>query len=277
MQSRVIDVEGLNLHLLEEGEGEPVLFLHGWPTNAQLWRHVLPVVGRGRRAIALDLPGFGQSDKPLVLDGRRVSYSFPFFERILSGALDALGIERCGLTVHDLGGPVGLYWAAKNPQRITELAILNTLVFPELSWAVKLFVASTFVPGLNRFLTGQYALKEAMKFGVQDKARITPQVAEIYQAPFRDRQSRKALLRSAQALHPKGFVTIAKGLEHFTETPVRLLYGEKDRILPDVAKTMSRLKTLLPHAELSRIAECGHFLQEDRPEEVAAALGAFFT
>ena len=130
INSRFETVEGLRIHYLEAGpsDGVPVLLLHGWPTNGHLWRGVMdPLAASGRRAIALDLPGFGDSDKP-----SDASYSFPFFTRVIDGLLARLAIDRIGLAVHDLGGPIGLYWAAKNPRRVVDLALLNTLVFPEI-------------------------------------------------------------------------------------------------------------------------------------------------
>ena len=78
IESRFVTVDSLCLHYLECGSGPPVLLLHGWPTSSFLWRNILPAIGATHRAIALDLPGFGQSDKPLD-----ASYSFRFFERIL--------------------------------------------------------------------------------------------------------------------------------------------------------------------------------------------------
>lgn len=270
IHSRTVEVEGIPLHYLEAGEGPPVLLLHGWPTHAQLYRHALPEIARNRRAIALDLPGFGASGKPLG-----ASYSFRFWDKILSGFLDAIGVGEVGLVVHDLGGPIGLHWAAGAPERITELVLLNTLVFPEMSWAVKVFVLSTAAPGLRHLLSSRWGLGAAMRFGVSDKARITPAVAAMYQDPFPTRAARRALLKTGHALHPKGFETIAAALPRFT-MPLRIIYGEDDRILPDVAKTMARVKTALPHAEVTPIPGCGHFLQEDKPDEVAALLGAFF-
>lgn len=271
IESNYVTVNGLDLHYLEAGSGTPVLFLHGWPTNAQLWRHVLPEVGAFRRAIALDLPGFGKSSKPTD-----VRYGFTFFEEVLSGFVSALNIDRLGLGVHDLGGPVGLYWAAKNRDRVIDLAILNTLVFPELSWAVKLFVLSTYAPGVSQFVSSQRGLAGAMRFGVQDKSRITREVAALYQEPFVDSQSRRALLKTAQGLGAGGMRFIGGELPNFT-MPVCILYGEEDRILPDVAKTMSRVKEQIPHASLASLPNCGHFLQEDRPDDVATALASFFS
>ncbi len=271
VHSHEVDAGGLRLHYLEAGEGEPVLFLHGWPTSAQLWRHVLPKVGRTHRAIALDLPGFGLSDKPTDRP-----YTFGFFERTLEAFLDALQIDRVGLVVHDLGGPVGLYWGVEHPARIRELAILNTLCFPELSWAVKAFVLATHLPVLRGFISSPAGVARGLRLGVVDKARITPEVARLHGGPFERPEARKALLMAGQGLSPRRFGRIAEGLPQFTDIPVRLLYGEKDRILPDVADTMARVAKILPHAEVSSIPDCGHFLQEDRPDEVAIALAEFF-
>ncbi len=103
ISSRSVEVDGLRLHYLESGSGEPVLLLHGWPTSSFLYRNVIGHVAQNSRAIALDLPGFGSSDKPLD-----ASYSFRFYSRVLDGFLSALGIDKTSLVVHDLGGPVGL-------------------------------------------------------------------------------------------------------------------------------------------------------------------------
>jgi pimeloyl-ACP methyl ester carboxylesterase len=269
MKSQTVRVHDLDVHYLEEGSGPPVLLLHGWPTNAQLWRHVLPAVAAGRRAIAIDLPGFGQSSKPADL-----SYSFRLYDKVLDGFLEALGIDRVGLVVHDLGGPIGLHWAATRQARITDLVLLNTLVFPEMSWAVKVFVAGSYLPGISHAMASGWGLAAAMRFGVVDKGRITSEVEQIYQEPFPTRSDRKALLAAAHGLHPRGFDTIVASL-HDYRVPVRLLYGERDRILPDVASTMARVKAAIPHAELSSIPDCGHFLQEDQPEQVATLLAEF--
>lgn len=269
--SRYVEADGLRLHYLEQGTGEPVLMLHGWPTSAHLWRNILgPVAARGSRAIALDLPGFGLSEKPL--DG---SYSFRFHERALSGFLDALGIERTGLAVHDLGGPVGLYWASQHPERVSGLALLNTLVFARPSWAVVAFVASARVPGIRSWLTSPAGIRFAMRLGVNDKSRLTDEAIRAYQQPFESDDARKVLRKAGTSLHPGGMKEIERWLPRI-EVPVRILYGEKDRILPDVAKTMRKVCERVPQAELSTLPDCGHFLQEERPAEIGQALGAFF-
>ena len=271
MESRYADVNGMRLHYLEEGEGSPVLLLHGWPTNAQLWRNILPAVGKHRRAIALDLPGFGASDKPV---DRR--YDFRFYEETLEGFREHLGVEQLGLAVHDLGGPVGLYWATRHPDRLTDLAVLNTLAYPDFSLALKVFMLSLRTPLVRRFLTSARGIKAAMRLGVEDKRCISPDVAAIYQRPYESDEARKALLLSALGASIGGFRRIEQGLAHI-KVPVRIVYGRKDRILPDVSETMARLQDSFPQAEATELDDAGHFLQEDAPEEVAELLAEFFS
>ncbi len=266
-----LDLDGLRLHYMAAGEGDSVVLLHGWPTSSFLWRKVMPQIATGNRVIALDLPGFGLSDKPLD-----VSYSFRYFNRVLDDAFDALGIETTGLAVHDLGGPVGLYWACQHPERLRRLAILNTLIYPDFSWAVVLFALACRLPGLRSFMASPRGLKFAMRLGVADRRRLSDEALIGVQAPFAGRDARRALLKTGTNLSPKGFGEIADKLPSL-DVPVRVVYGERDRILPDVAKTMRRVQRDLPQTKVTALADCGHFLQEERPEEVGRLLAEFFS
>ncbi len=265
-----VEVEGIRLHYRAAGDGPPVLLLHGWPTSSFLWRDTLPPLAKSRRAIALDLPGFGASAKPLD-----ASYSFRFYDRILTGFLDALGFPSVGLAVHDLGGPVGLYWALHHQERVNALALLNTLVYPRLSWAVVAFVAASYTPGLRSYITSPEGLAFAMRTGIHDKTKVTEELLRAVQEPFAEDAARRVLLKSAHSLHFGGMREIAKRLPSY-RGPVRILYGANDRILPDVARTMARVARDLPQAEATCLADCGHFLQEERGEEIGALLEAFF-
>ncbi len=265
-----VEVDGVKIHYLAAGAGEPVLLVHGWPTSSFLWRHVMPPIAERNRVIAIDLPGFGQSDKPLD-----VSYSFRYYDRIFEGFVDALGFESISLAVHDLGGPLGLYWACQHPKRVQRLALLNTLVYPNPSWAVIVFVLSTKLPMVRSLLTSPWGLKAAMRFGVHDRRKVTDEVVFGVQAPFQDDASRKALLKAGHGLSPKGFQEIAAKLPTL-DVPVRVIYGARDRILPDVAKTMQRVQQDLPQAEVTVLPNCGHFLQEERPGDIGELLADFF-
>jgi haloalkane dehalogenase len=119
---------------------------------------------------------------------------------------------------------------------VKKRVILNTLAYPETSWAVKLFLLAIKTPGVRDFLVSQRGLVGSMKFGVD------------------------------------GLAKIARELPRY-EGEARLIYGEQDRIVPDVAKTMSRLKSNFPNSELTALPNCGHFLQEDDPETDGRVLG----
>ncbi|MBW1758178.1 MAG: alpha/beta fold hydrolase, partial [Deltaproteobacteria bacterium] len=176
--SHHVTIQNLRLHYTEAGEGDPILLLHGFPTSSHLYRNILPQLAKTHRAIALDLPGYGLSDKPLD-----VRYDYDFYTDVLNSFLDALGIGETNLVVHDLGGPVGLYWAIQNPGRVPKLVILNTLVYPETSWAVKLFLIAMKTPGLRDFLVSPKGIVGAMQFGVANKARLNREVLTPYTAP----------------------------------------------------------------------------------------------
>lgn len=267
---KTTQVDGLRLAYRELGDGPPVLLLHGWPTSSFLWREVMKPIAHGHRVVAVDLPGFGASDKPAG-----VRYSFDFFERVLDLFLAQLGIDRLGLAVHDLGGPIGLHWALGRPGRVTKLALLNTLLYPEFSEATKEFVRACITPELREKLTSPSGLESILRDGFADPAKLSADVLAGVQAPFVTAEARQALADAGIGVSRKGFVEIARKLPTLG-IPVRVVYGARDRVLPDVAETMARVKADLPHADVTVLADCGHFLQEEAPAQVGELLARFF-
>jgi haloalkane dehalogenase len=271
--SHYTQANGLRLHYLQSGAPDPnvlpILLLHGFPTSSHLYRNILPELGKARRAIALDLPGYGLSDKPLD-----INYDYDFYADTLDAFLDALGIGDTHLCVHDLGGPIGLYWMLRHPHRVPKLVLLNTLVYPQTSWAVKLFLLALKTPGLRDYIASPKGIVGAMKLGVVNKGRLNREVLTPYTAPFEGPAARKALLKAASGLGIGGLAKIARELPSYQGT-IRLIYGENDRALPDIAQTMQRLQRAHPEAELTAIPNCGHFLQEDEPEKVAELISDF--
>jgi pimeloyl-ACP methyl ester carboxylesterase len=265
-----VRVDGLRLAYREQGNGPAVLLLHGWPTSSYLWREVMPPISRAARVVALDLPGFGASDKPLD-----AAYDFAFFGRTLDLFLAELGIDRVGLALHDLGGPIGLHWAVHQPDRVTKLALLNTLVYPEFSASVQDFVQACLDPDRSPELTSPAGLERALRTGLADPANLTEEVLAAVQKPFQIAEARRALAAAGVGLRRPGFAEIARGLRSL-RVPVRVVYGDHDRILPDVAQTMARLKVDVPHAEVTTLPGRGHFIQEESAEEVGGLLARFF-
>jgi haloalkane dehalogenase len=265
-----VDVNGLRIAYREAGQGPAVLLVHGWPTSSYLWRNVMPAVAGRHRVVALDLPGFGASDKPTD-----IRYDFAFFDAVLDGFLDAVGIrDQVALGVHDLGGPLALHWAARNPDRLSALALFNTLAYPELGEEVIEFARTLLDPARRDELTTPKYLEEAMRLGVADPERITPEVAEAVTAPFRTPEARLALALAGCGLRRPGLAEIAKWLPT-VRVPVRVVYGKHDRLLPDVAHTMARVAADVPHADVTVLGDCGHFVQEDAPQRVGSMLASF--
>jgi pimeloyl-ACP methyl ester carboxylesterase len=117
-----IEVNGLRLNVLVEGDGDPVVLLHGWPDSHRLWRRQIEMlVGAGRQVIAPDLRGFGESDKPEAID----QYAIPFLLADVQGIADALGIERFALVGHDWGAAVAWAFASLIPDRVERLAAIS--------------------------------------------------------------------------------------------------------------------------------------------------------
>jgi len=262
--------DGFTLGFRELGSGPAVLLLHGWPTSSLLWRGVLPAIARANRVVALDLPGFGASDKPA--DGR---YDFPDFERAIDGLLERLAIDRVAVAGHDLGGPIAVHWALENPGRVSALALLNTLLYPEVSPEVVEFLTMLSTPGPRERLTSPEGLTEVLRLGRADETEPPDDVLAEMLAPFAATDARLALAKAGIGLSPDEFVTLGARLST-VDVPVRVVYGERDRVLPDVADTFARLARELPAATVTALPNCGHFLQEDDPGRVGELLADFF-
>ena len=267
-----VEVGDLTLAYRELGDGPPVLLLHGWPTSSHLWRDVMPALaGAGNRAIAPDLPGFGASSKP-----PGAKYDFAMYDAALDGFLARLEIEATALAVHDLGGPVGLHWAIHRPERVTRLALLNTLVYPEFDEMVQLFIKTCSTPGEREQLTSPEGLEFSMKLGLADESNLTDETLAAVLEPFATEAQRRSLADAGIGLETAGFEEIARLLPTaLAHTPVRIVYGEQDKVLPTVAKTMARVKRDLPHAEVTALPQAGHFLQEEAGAEIGELLAEF--
>jgi pimeloyl-ACP methyl ester carboxylesterase len=265
-----VQVDGLTIGYRELGEGPPVVLLHGWPTSSYLWRDVMPAIARSNRVIAPDLPGFGASDKPTG-----VRYDFDFFERAIDGLLAALGVEETALAVHDLGGPIGIHWTVRNPERVTKLALLNTLVYPQFSPSVLEFVTILSTPGKREQATSREGLAELAKDVMPDGYEQLDELIDSFAAPFDTPEAQRALADAGVGLDLDGFTEIEQKLPTL-KMPVRIVYGEEDRALPDVAATMKRVAGDLPQAVVTPLPGRGHFIQEEVPQEVGELLAEFF-
>lgn len=268
--SGTVTVSGLRLHHLRGGNGPPILLLHGWPTHSFIWRRVMPALAGLGTVYALDLPGFGASDKPL--DGE---YTLTWFSGFVEGFADALGLHGVTLIAHDIGAPAGLMWAIRRPAKVKAVAILNAPVFPwrtGLDWLSQTLLRT---PLVGRLMVTRLGLSRLLKANVVRKSAMPPDVVHHYLAPFRTSHER-ALLRR-MILRPLEFgrrnelVTLSDQVARLGVS-MAIIYGAAD---PLCGRHMEQLAERLPDASVVRLEGCGHYVQEDCPEQLEEALLAF--
>ena len=127
-ESHYVEVEGSKIHYVDEGEGDPILFLHGNPTSSYLWRNIMPHVTSAGRAVAPDLIGMGKSDKP------DIEYRFFDHVKYIDGFIDALGLKNITLVIHDWGSAIGFHYTARNESNVKGLAFMEAIIAPVPSW-----------------------------------------------------------------------------------------------------------------------------------------------
>jgi pimeloyl-ACP methyl ester carboxylesterase len=265
-----VEVNELKIGYLEGGQGDPVLFVHGWPTYSHLWRHQMPTLAERFKVYALDLPGFGDSDKPA-----EVSYTLGFYADMLTGFLDAISIERVTLVSHDLGGSIALLWAVRHPERLTRLVITDTVPYPDLPLMIRLMLPAARLPGLGQMMVSRLGLRFMFQLGTVGRGVVTDELVAAYDRPLIDTPgARETLLRILTETEPGEMGEIADNLGRIS-APALILWAERDPTAPlSIAR---RLHTDIRNSLLKTVPDCGHFLTEDRPEEVNRELLAFLT
>lgn len=269
-----LNVGGHFLHVMEqEGAGRPVLMLHGNPSWSYLWRKVARALdGSGLRLVMPDLLGLGLSDKPT--DPR--VHTLELHGRLIGAVIDQLGLDRFVLAVQDWGGAIGGCAVAPRPERVAGLVVLNTVMGPpRVGFRPTGFHRFAQTPIVSNFVFQTLGfMPRGMNRAQGDKGSITGGVADAYFWPLREKSMRTAPLALARMVpdsqeHPS--IPALKVCEQFTENfkgPAEIVWGDRDPVL---APAIKRLQKLLPHARVTR-TQAGHFLQEEVPEEIAAAI-----
>jgi haloalkane dehalogenase len=175
-----------------------------------------------------------------------------------------LDLKQINLVVHDFGGPIGLLWAVRNLIKVQRIVIMNTFVYSDFSFSLKLFSLIAKIPLLRDWLVSPLGLALMMKGGVVNKKIMAEEVIADYQAPFASAKDRQVLLKMVNRLEPAKLKEIADKLPQLT-LPVLIIYGEKDFML---APIMRRLKRDIPSAFFTPITDCHHFLQEEKADDI---------
>ncbi|MEK6208275.1 MAG: alpha/beta fold hydrolase [Chloroflexota bacterium] len=275
MEPRTITVEGLRTRvLIEEGRGkdrEPVLLVHGVGGWAENWRPVMSALAStGRQVIALDLPGFGQSETP-----PRVRYFGPeeaFYPRFVLAAMDALKIERAHIVGNSMGGAIAYMTAVTAPTRTRSLV----LVAPGgLGRDVAFFLRACSLPGFGlvaRLPRPRGAARNVLRTCFYDAGRITP---ELYDEA--ERYGNSSFPEFVRALSAGvGIRGVRRSLRdawvarssQFTG-PALVVWGREDFVLP--LRHLADVHQAVPQAQIALIERCGHMPQAERPDEFLAA------
>jgi haloalkane dehalogenase len=253
------EVDGLRLAHLDEGDGPPVIFLHGEPTWSFLWRKVIPPVhDAGFRCIAPDLAGFGRSDKPTDLGW----YSYDRHVAMMAGLLEDLDLRGATMVVHDWGGPIGLRLAVEHPQRIERLVIMDTGLFTGHQRMTDAWLAFRDFVARTEDLPVGFLVRGACKNDPGED------VIAAYDAPFPSIDS-KAGARAFPLLIPQtpdspGAAAGAQVQEALRSDPrpTLMLWADSDPVLP--LSVGERFAESIGRESPRVIQDASHFLQEDQ-------------
>ena len=258
------DLAGVRMHYVDEGEGDPILLLHGEPTWAYLYRKMIPSLAQGARVIAPDLIGFGRSDKPTD----RGWYSYARHLDSIVQLIVHLGLNSITLVVQDWGGPIGLRVAITHRDRFAHLVILNTGLFrPGPNWPSEAFLNWRGFAESNPDLPIGFILQGATTSSLEED------IVAAYEAPFPTPES-KAGAAAFPLLVPlqssdQGAVEMAhvRDALEMWHKPVLVAFSDNDPIFSQRAG--ERLAGRIPGAIFVPIEGASHFLQEDKGEEIA--------
>jgi cis-3-alkyl-4-acyloxetan-2-one decarboxylase len=268
------------MHYLDEGQGDPVLFLHGNPTWSFLYRNYVLALRSEHRVIAVDHIGCGLSDKPAP-----GQYPFTLERRIadLECFLDHLEVkEKLALVVHDWGGPIGFGYAVRHPERIRKIAVFNSAAFfwpagTRFPWILRACRTSRAVGWLIRNLN---AFAVPASHLMCKKKKIDDDTRAGYLMPYRTRADRTAILRFIQdiPLEPEHISypmlrDIQQALPRLCDVPMMIFWGAKDFIFDrHICAEWSRR---FPKARVHMFPEAGHNVVEDEKEAILPILRDF--
>jgi 2-hydroxymuconate-semialdehyde hydrolase len=256
----VVPVGGAEIELEDEGRGEPVLLLHGFPTTRRLWKAVAPkLAGAGYRAIVPDLVGYGASVCPPDAEPDMASQA-----RWMVGLLDALGIERAAIVAHDVGTAAAQILVAAARERVRGLVLMDGVYAGE--WAM-----DAIAPILSWREPARLARFLARRLRGSGAARLDEGWVREVLAPYEGEEGGARLVRAARAMRPEQTVELVPALRE-ARVPALVLWGERDAYLG--AEAVGRPLAELLGAPLA-LFPSGHFLPMERADEVAAAVVAF--
>lgn len=264
---RYVEHEGLRMHYVDEGDGDPVLLLHGEPTWSFLYRRVIPPLAAVARVVAPDYIGFGRSDKPVERDW----YTYDAHYRSVERLVEELDLRRLTIVMQDWGGPIGARLAATQPERVARLVVMNTGFYsgrpPSETWLgfreLVRRAGTDFDPGRLIRLTSVREVDDA--------------VVAAYDAPYPTPESKTGALMFPELVptepeHPSAgeMLRVREAIGSWHK-PALVLFGDSDPIFS--VRVAERIAAFIPGAGPAQtVVNAGHFLQEDAGEEVGSRI-----
>ncbi|MBN8694597.1 MAG: alpha/beta fold hydrolase [Bacteroidetes bacterium] len=260
------------MHYIDEGEGDPILFIHGNPTWSFTYRKIIKVLSVKYRCIAVDLIGFGLSDKPF-----NWYYKPEHHAKYIAAFIDQMNLKNLTLVVNDWGGPIGLSYAVNNPDNIKSLVLFNTWM-----WSVKGYGYyerfSGFMGGkLGRFLIKYFNFfgRSVVPMATGNKANFPKEMQYHYFAHLETKQDRKG-----SWVFPKEIINSSDWLDSLWQkrqaikkTPVLLLWGLKDiAFRKDILK---KWEDFFDCSESHEYLDAGHYPQEEKGNDAAERIFSF--
>ncbi|GAA4277084.1 haloalkane dehalogenase [Aquimarina mytili] len=268
-QENFVDFKNLKMHYIDEGQGETILALHGEPTWSYLYRKFIPIL-KDYRFIAPDFIGFGKSDK---IVGRK-NYSFELHFRSLENFINTLHLKDITLIVQDWGGLLGLSLLAEYPERFKRVVVLNTFLptGKKMSLPFKLWrLFAKYHPSLP--------ISGIVKYASHNK--LSKEVLYAYDAPFPNKKHKGGAVAfpllvpahpSDPAVKP---MQKARDVLSKWDKPALVMFSDKDKVLGGLQKFFYRLIPTSNEQEKIIIKNAGHFLQEEKGEEIASYIDKF--
>jgi len=264
--------EGMRMHHLDEGSGEPILLLHGEPTWSYLYRRMIPVLAARFRVIAPDYLGFGRSDKPLRIE----DYTYDLHSASIRALVEDLDLRHITVVVQDWGGPIGLRVATELPDRFARLVVLNTGLFASRNWPTPGFMEwRNFAERVGLDMPVGRIIQSATATELDDAT------LAAYEAPWPVRESKVGVAAfpllvpiSADDPNAAAMLHVMEALRGW-DIPALVCWSDGDPVFPPKAgEAMARL---LPGArgEVKALTGASHMLQEDKGEEIARLILEF--
>ena len=275
-ESKFVDVHGSKMHYVDEGEGDPILFLHGNPTSSYLWRNIIPYLSGQGRCIAPDLIGMGKSDHP------DIAYRYDDHYRYVSGFIDALGIgSNLTLVIHDWGSALGFRWAHEHESGVRAIAFMEAMIRP-ITWEA---MPSEFRMGFRMMRTagvGWVMISVANMFIKQMlpsliHRKISTEVQAYYASAFPTVASRKAVRVWPREVpingRPADNSAVVEAYQEWltgTEFPKIMFYGSPGTIItPEI---IAWCRENMTNFQTVDIGDGLHFIQEDNPTLIGEEL-----